>query len=213
MTSLSDLLPPGIHCVLSFDPPEDIQLLATEAESAGTMGTKRLREFSHGRDCAHQALGKLGYPQCPVPVDEHRAPVWPDTVVGSISHAGDAAAAVAAHKSEYRGLGIDLEPREPLEETLLKMICRPEELQLLDGRTNKLYFAKIIFSAKETVYKCVWPTIRRFVDFQEIEIQIDFEARSFHALAHSGQLPDDLINNIHGRYTESNALVISAAYV
>lgn len=213
MTSLSDLLPPGIRCVLSFDAPGDIQLLPTEAESAGTMGTKRLREFSHGRDCAHQALEMLGYPNCPVPVDEHRAPVWPDTVVGSISHAGDAAAAVAAHKSEYRGLGIDLEPNEPLEESLLKMICRPEELQLLDRRTDKLHFARIIFSAKETVYKCVWPTIGRFVDFQEVEVQIDVESRSFHARAHSAQLPDDLINNIRGRYTDSNALVISAAYV
>jgi 4'-phosphopantetheinyl transferase EntD len=212
MTSLEGLFPAEVSCVFSDDPPGNFLLLPDEVDSTLNMRPRRLAEFTHGRACARQALTKLGYPECPIPVGQNRAPTWPGGVVGSISHSRECAAAVVTHRNDFSGLGVDLEVSEPLDEPLLSMICRPEEIELLDNQAEKLYFAKIIFSAKEAVYKCIWPTILRFVDFHEIEIQLDTGARSFRARAHSEQLPADLIGNIRGRYADSSSLIVSAAY-
>ena len=40
---------------------------------------------------------------------EDRAPIWPDRVVGSITHTGDFAAAAVAWAADIAGLGIDSE--------------------------------------------------------------------------------------------------------
>ncbi len=212
MTPLEDLFPAQIRCVFSNQPPENFNLLPAEANAAEKMWPKRLREFAHGRTCARLALARLGFPECVIPVGEHRAPIWPDAIVGSISHSGEHAAAVVARKSEFQGLGVDLEVNEPLNETLLQMVCRPEELDWLNRAKEKLILAKIIFSAKECVYKCIWPTVRHFVEFHEIEIRLDTRAGSFSALPHSTSLPADLVRNVCGRYTQTDELIISAAY-
>jgi 4'-phosphopantetheinyl transferase EntD len=213
MTPLENLLPAHIRCVFSDESPEGFKLLPAEAESTLNMRPKRLREFVHGRACARLALTQLGLPECAIPVGEHRAPAWPDGIVGSISHSGEYAAAAVAHKADYRGLGVDLEASESLDESLLQTICRPEEQEQLMNRNERFYLAKIIFSAKESVYKCIWPTVLHFVEFHEIEIQLDTEAKLFTARPHSERLPVELIQNIQGRYTETRELIISAAYI
>lgn len=213
MTLLEDLFPPQISCEFSDQPPQRLDLPPAEAAATRNMRAKRLREFVHGRTCAHRALARLGIPECPVPVDEHRAPAWPDGIVGSISHSGDNAAAVVAYRSECQGLGVDLEINESLEESLIQMVCRPNEIARLNRADDKLIQAKIIFSAKECVYKCIWPTLLHFVEFQEIEIQLDTEAGSFSALPHSARLPIDLVENVRGRYVTTDELIISAGYI
>jgi 4'-phosphopantetheinyl transferase EntD len=212
MTPLESLFPPGVRCVFSDQPPVALALMPAEADAARNMAKKRAREFAHGRACARQALAELGYPGCPIPVGDHRAPEWPPDIVGSISHSGDQAAAVAARKSEYQGLGVDLETREPLEPSLLNMICRPGELDQLKNAKNDPTLAKVIFSAKESLFKCVWPTLRRFIDFQDIELQLDIERKRFRAAAHSKELPAQVIGNVCGRWTETGGLIVSAAY-
>jgi 4'-phosphopantetheinyl transferase EntD len=213
MTPLEDLFPPQIRCVFSNQPPQSLDLPPAEADATRNMRAKRLREFVHGRTCARLALARLGVPECPIPVGEHRAPAWPDGIVGSISHSGNHAAAVVAYESECQGLGVDLEDNESLDESLVQMVCRPEEIDRLGRAEDKLIIAKIIFSAKECVYKCIWPTVLHFIEFQEIEIQLDTEARSFSALPHSARLPIDLIKNVRGRYVTTDELIISAAYI
>jgi 4'-phosphopantetheinyl transferase EntD len=213
MTLLEDLFPPQISCEFSNQPPQRLDLPPAEADATRNMQAKRLREFVHGRTCARRALARLGIPECAIPVDEHRAPAWPDGIVGSISHSGDNAAAVVARKSECRGLGVDLEDNEPLEASLIQMVCRPEEAGRLARAEDRLILAKIIFSAKECVYKCIWPTLQHFVEFQEIEIQLDTETRCFNALPHSARLPIDLVENVRGRYVTTDELIISAAYI
>ena len=60
----------------------------------------------------------------------------------------DNAAAVAAHHSDIPGLGVDLELNESLEDPLLKMVCRPEEMQRLDRSGTDYFLDKLIFSDK-----------------------------------------------------------------
>jgi len=210
---LEDLFPAQVSCVFSARPPEKFALLASEAAAATTMREPRLREFAHGRACARAALARLGIVDCPIPVGENRAPLWPAEIVGSISHAGNAASAVVAKTSDLQALGIDLEIREPLDPPLIKMLCRPEELIWLNRSTAADGFAKIIFSAKESLFKCVWPTLRRFIDFQDIEIRLESDFGRFTAIAHSEEIPGDLIGQVQGRYTQTDALIITGAYI
>lgn len=213
MTHLADLFPARVRCVFSSRPPEKFSLLAAEADATRTMREKRLREFVHGRACARRVLEQLGFPDCPVPVSESRAPVWPDGIVGSISHCGDHAAAVAALKTDRKGLGIDLEVDEALDESLIPMVCRPAELDCLQTANAGSITPKLIFSAKESFFKCVWPILLRFIDFQEIEIRLDTESRSFTAIPRSKQLPHELAVKVRGRYTQAGGLIITAAYL
>jgi 4'-phosphopantetheinyl transferase EntD len=225
MISLQNLFPPAAQCVFSDQPPDSIDLLPDETAATGNMRSARLREFAHGRHCAHKALSRFGLGDRPVPVGGNREPVWPDGVVGSISHAGDYAAVVVASDSDCIGIGIDLEINEALEPALVSMLCRPEELDRIrghrrdsegkqeGGRENDPALTKLIFSAKESVFKCIWPRIRRFVDFDEIEIQIDESAQTFLAVPHSGDLPRDLLANLRGRYARTATLIATGAYI
>ncbi len=213
MPRLDDLLPGTVSCVFSDHPPENIDLLAAENEAAKTMRDNRLREFAHGRACARRALACLGIAACPIPVGDRRAPVWPEKVVGSISHCGQNAAAVAAYQSNTQGLGIDLETTDSLDRSLLNIVCRPEELLWLDQPESDYALDKLFFSAKESLFKCVWPTLRRFIDFQEIEIQLNLGNHTFTADSHNSELPDALIKRVRGRYMQNDGLIITAAYL
>src|SRR6202165_5059978 len=70
---------------------------------------KRQREFLAGRWCAEQALQRLGAGSTHVAMAADRAPIWPDGVVGSITHTGNFAAAAVAWAADIAGLGIDSE--------------------------------------------------------------------------------------------------------
>lgn len=213
MAQIEELFPAGVCCAFSNCPPEHFHLLASEADAALTMGEKRRREFLQGRACARTVLDQLGFPDCPVPVGASREPEWPPGVVGSISHAEGRAAAVAATATHRQGLGIDLEANQALEQSLIPIICRPEELRSTHISDAGPATSKLIFSAKESLFKCVWPILLRFVDFQEIEIRLDCRTRSFRAIPRSGELPEDLIHQVTGRYLQAGELLITAAYL
>jgi len=213
MIRIGDLLPDTVSCVLSDHAPETTELLAAENAAAKNMRHGRLIEFAHGRACARRALARLGIPACPIPVGDGRAPVWPDQVVGSISHCGKHAAAVATYRRNTQGLGIDLETTDHLERPLLNVVCRPEELLWLNTSASNQILDKLFFSAKESLFKCVWPTVHRFIDFQEIEINLDLANNSYTATSHSSELAGALINRIRGKYLQNEELIITTAYL
>ena len=67
---------------------------------------KRQREFLAGRWCAEQALQRLAAGSTHVAMAEDRAPIWPNGVVGSITHSGNFAAAAVAWAADIAGLGV-----------------------------------------------------------------------------------------------------------
>lgn len=213
MISLENLFPPQVSCVFSDCPPDTVELLPDETGATRAMQAGRLREFAHGRGCAREALSRIGYSECPVPVGNDREPLWPEGVVGSISHSGDRAAAVVVQQADCRGIGVDLEINEPLDPSLLSMLCRPEELDRIAESPEAGARTKLIFSAKESVFKCIWPAVHRFVDFDEIEIRFDDAGRSYSVKPHSDKLPGDLIRQIRGRYAQTPSLIVTGAYI
>lgn len=124
----------------------------------------RLAEFAAGRTAARQALSALGLPKAAIPMGEDRAPLWPQGVVGSISHCAGACMAVVARQRDFAGIGLDLEPAQPLALDLWPSILRPEEAAA-DGLG-----ALRIFVAKEAAYKAQYVLTRQVFDFQVLNI-------------------------------------------
>lgn len=205
---LDGLFPAGAVSILSQAAPVDAALLPAELAAARAYSPQRLREFIHGRACARRALVMLGAGAAPVTVGANREPLWPPGVVGSISHAGAAAAAVVAWQSTLLALGLDLEEDLPLEPELAGRICRPEERSaLLAPSAEPGLVARRVFSMKEAAYKALWPLINRFLDFHDLEIRPGPQADAFSVVSRSDHCPGDLAARLVGRWTRHGTLL------
>jgi 4'-phosphopantetheinyl transferase EntD len=183
-SALLPLLPAGVEVAAwlpatpARDPfPEECALV----ENAVAV---RQREFHAGRSAARAALTRLGIPVAPLLADVDRVPIWPQGVVGSLSHSRTLCVAIVARSSHCRSLGVDLEPDEPLESKLWRRILTPSERQRLDARQPETRgrLARLVFSAKECFYKCQYPLTRRFLGFQDVEVELGPEADRFRAI-------------------------------
>jgi len=141
-----------------------------------------------------------------------REPLWPAGTVGSISHSGTMAVAAVAPISLLATIGIDIEPAEALDPDLLGHICRPTELARLSNKPDAGLRAKLIFSAKESVYKCLWPATRQFLEFSDVEILPDDSGGKFHMIGW-GPLQALSWSHLIGRYTVTADHVVTAAYI
>lgn len=135
---------------------------------------KRKREFSTGRASARAAMSALGVAHQEVPVGPSREPIWPEGYIGSISHSAELCVAMARKQDQIWALGTDLTTTDPLDIELHDLICTAEERRdasLASSATADVH--KLIFSAKEALYKALFPSVRRFIDFHEVSIQLD----------------------------------------
>lgn len=88
---------------------------------------KRRVEFALGRTCARRVLARLGISAPVLAAQSDRSVAWPAAAWGSITHADGYCAAVAALRSEVRGLGIDAELKTRVQEKLWKQIASERE--------------------------------------------------------------------------------------
>jgi 4'-phosphopantetheinyl transferase EntD len=142
---------------------------------------KRKREFAAGRNCARRALLILGVEPGPVLVGSHREPIWPPGVVGSLTHCGAYCAAAVAREEQFVGLGVDAEASDSLDPKLISMVCTPGEVEWVKNHEAPPHgdWHKVIFSAKESVYKCIFPLVRRVLEHHEVEIRLDRSSHRF----------------------------------
>jgi 4'-phosphopantetheinyl transferase EntD len=143
-------------------------------------GPKRLAEFRAGRWCAHRALEQAGLGETPVPIALTREPVWPAEFVGSITHCTGYCAAAVASAGKFRGIGIDAEVPSEVTLELAAEICRPEELAEVKRLPCPSALALcLMFSAKESVFKALFPRERVFLVFQDVRLSFDFASGRF----------------------------------
>jgi enterobactin synthetase component D len=124
---------------------------------------QRRREFQAGRLCAARALAALGVTPTVGRDAKTREPLWPLGIAGSISHTRTVAVAAVGR---LVALGIDVEPQlDPgaLRDVRRSAIC-DAEWKLL-GEDAAL--ATALFSAKESLFKHLWPRTHVFIDFPE----------------------------------------------
>lgn len=139
---------------------------------------KRMTEFRAGRAAARHGLRLLNVSEAAIPMAANRAPVWPAEVTGSISHCAGACLAVVAKCADFRGIGLDLEPANPLPPELWQDILMPSERRQMKGLSGLM--ALRFFVAKEAAYKAQFAVTKRLLDFHDMEIiaqDQDFSAR------------------------------------
>ena len=203
----SDALAVAVTDPTGFNPdplPEELACLSPRAIE------KRRREFAAGRHAVRQAMALAGLPVSPVPVGEDRAPVWPEGVVGGITHTTSCAIAAVGRRGPVQSVGIDVEEDTPLKEKLLGEICLPGEIAWLNTQADPLRLAKLIFSAKEAAYKAQYPFSRTLFGFSGMETEWDMAKGAFTARFTRDVAPFVAGHRIDGRFARGAGLLITA---
>jgi len=119
----------------------------------GSVSDKRRRDFALGRECARQALQKLGIASAPILRGTAGEPLWPLSVCGSITHCDGYCAATAARQAHIRGIGIDVERIQTLTDDVFNRISLEPEQAWIRDADPKIPWDILLFSAKESVFK------------------------------------------------------------
>ncbi len=214
-----EALLPGVVAVAESSGEDDgIALLPEEEALVSRAVEKRRAEFAGGRACARRALERLGVPPGPILTGERGEPLWPQGVVGSITHCDGYRASAAAHREDLAALGIDAEPHAPLPEGLLDSIARPEErprLAELARAEPGVHWDRLLFSAKESVYKAWFPLTEAWLGFEDASLTIDREAGTFSArlLVPGPELGGRTIEGFEGSWLVRDGIVATAIAV
>ncbi|MHA6691269.1 4'-phosphopantetheinyl transferase family protein [Devosia sp. A449] len=203
MSIFDDLFPPEIRVEYGDPRVHWPAVLPAEEAALHRAVACRQREFRAGRTLARQAMHALSLVLAEIPAAADRAPVWPATMAGSISHCADlCVVAIGRAADGFVAIGVDLEPAEDLDADLTAAICGPEEHHFLAGLPphERGLFARLIFSAKECAYKCQYPLSQRLLDFSVLTISIDRAAGRFTARFNSSVEPFNAGDELAGRY-------------
>ncbi|WP_394849392.1 4'-phosphopantetheinyl transferase superfamily protein [Pendulispora brunnea] len=139
---------------------------------------KRKAEFLAGRFCVREVLRRIApqHAEVPVGTGKNREPLWPEGIVGAITHTLDFASVAIAHARDARGIGLDAERPMTDEnaEKLLDKIASPQEIAEMKRKTGwgTGVALTVTFSAKESVFKCLYPQVQRYFDFSDAWIEI-----------------------------------------
>lgn len=132
---------------------------------------KRKAEFLAGRWCAMQCLVKFGINEC-VSIGKSREPIWPSGYLGAITHTSNIAAAIVAPDSGYAGLGVDIENliSKDLCDIFPQVMVPHEEVFCCSQALSNEQVCTLVFSAKESFFKAVFPRVRQYFNFHAVEV-------------------------------------------
>ena len=144
---------------------------------------KRVREFVAGRMAARRAMTALGLaPVPPVPPGADRAPCWPADVVGAITHTREHALAAVAHAGDCAGLGLDLEHVAGVRRLdIARAVADATEQAWISAAPEPEARRRLValFSAKESVFKALYPQVQRFFGFDAVTSRFDEAGGAF----------------------------------
>jgi 4'-phosphopantetheinyl transferase EntD len=212
--ALAAVLPaPVVTATATADDPAAVLAPEEEPAVAQAVATRRA-EFTTARACARTALARLGVSGAAVPVGEKRAPVWPDGIVGAITHCAGFRAAAVAWREEVRTVGLDAEPHAALPDGVLEAVSDAGERAVLDRLARErpdVRWDKLLFSAKESVYKAWFPLTGRWLGFEDAELVPAADGTFRAALRVPGPVVDGMaIASFDGRWIVRDGLVITA---
>lgn len=213
------ILPAQVAAVESFGDDPGAALFPQEHVFIARAAETRRREFTTARACARAAMARLGQPAVAVLPGAGGAPQWPDGLTGSITHCPGYCAAAVALSSDIASLGVDAEPNEALpDQGMLELIAIDAErvrLGELAAEMPDVCWDRLLFSAKESVYKTWYPLARSWLGFESADIVIDPEEGTFTARL---LVPGPLVNGaplmrLSGRWLADKGFVVTAAMV
>jgi enterobactin synthetase component D len=159
-------------------------------DGAGTPGAggPGQHERLAGRICAREALRRCApeHADAPIPSGRHREPVWPADIVGSITHTRRFASAAVARRADARGIGLDFEDivTDEVAARIAPTVAAADEIAALVRATGWGLGAVVtlVFSAKEALYKCLFPAVGRYFDFLDARLDdVDVARATFRA--------------------------------
>lgn len=210
---IEQLLPAVVAVVEAGADESHEPLLAEERDALGAAVRRRRDEFAAGRSCARRALAALGQPPRAILPGAHREPRWPVGFVGSITHCSGYCAAAVARADEIVTLGIDAEIHEPLPAGILDEIAVPGELDWLRTRAGDgTCWDRLLFSAKESVFKAWFPLAGRWLDFEDARISFAPGSGTFDAqlLVEGPRVAGSEVRGFSGRFHAGEGLVLTA---
>ena len=138
----------------------DAELESTPANLA------RRRASGAARLLAAHMFARLGLDDAKVGRAVGGAPAWPTGLIGSIAHDETTAiVAFARAGGAIKALGVDIEPAEPLPDDLADYVLTQDERRSFAGDPLA---GRMIFAAKEAVYKAVYPLDGAAPDYADI---------------------------------------------
>lgn len=154
------------------------RLLPAEHQAVARAVPRRQQEFATGRVLAREAMVELSVSPRAIPAGSQRQPLWPEGLLGSISHSRDFACAVVARSGTgLLGIGADLERFGRLDPKLHERLFSAAEQRRIEQFGPE--FGTALFSAKEAVYKAVFPTGQKYIGFKEVEVLPSADGRRF----------------------------------
>lgn len=205
---IAAILPPCVASHEAYDDSEDGRLLPEESGIVARAHESRRRSFTTARVCAHRALSELGLGSDVILADEHGAPSWPAGIVGSITHCAGYRAAAVARSEALLCIGIDAEPNENVPCRVLSRLASAEERNAIDeliSLDSSTAWDRLLFSAKEAVYKAWYPVTKRPLDFDKIAVRFgsvgSFEAR---LLVLGPEMPGHCLAGLAGQWIAEN---------
>ncbi|WP_244497072.1 4'-phosphopantetheinyl transferase family protein [Aureimonas sp. D3] len=168
--ALDRLATPGIALACRrIRPGDGAHLLPAEVRSIPARGVERRRASGAARLAARTLLSARFGEGVEIPRGPSGQPLWPDGVIGSLAHDETMAVAAVACVGAVHALGIDVEPSLPLPDELLDLVVMPNDHT---GDLEPSFAARLLFSAKEAVYKAAFPLDGRFLDYSDIAIDL-----------------------------------------
>lgn len=200
------VLPAGVESAEHSGAPLPVALHLSEEAGVAHAVPARRAEYAAVRGCARTALRELGLPDAAVPAGPDRAPVWPAGVVGSMTHVDGYRAAAVGRAQTWVGLGIDAEPLAPLPPAVASLVMSEDERVALARTDPALCADRVLFSAKESVYKVWYPVTRSWLGFEDVHVRLEPDGTFVARLGRSGLGTDVL----HGRWAVGDGLVVTA---
>jgi phosphopantetheine--protein transferase-like protein len=182
---------------------EDYALYPEERALIRKAIAKRQKEFGAGRSCARRCLNRLGITGCVLSKQPDGSIAWPAGIVGSISHSNTWCGATVARREDAVGLGFDIETVARMTRDIAKRVLTSLEMDWVSARHEndaRMWFT-LMFSAKESIYKCLSPLVGKRIGFHDAQIipsseKLCFEARLNKKI--SSQIPSQ--SSMCGRY-------------
>lgn len=161
-------------------------LLPDELGIAREMTLQRSLEFASGRHEGRLALAAIGQPPASIPMGAGGEPIFPQGVVGSLSHTSRHAAALVSRAHRHASVGVDVGDTRTLGKAAARLMTTAE-IALVTAKgwaSTEAQAQNVVFGAKEALFKCQYPlTQKRDLDFDEVTL-----VAGGHSLSLSAQL-------------------------
>jgi 4'-phosphopantetheinyl transferase EntD len=168
--ALERIAPAGVlvgHRLIALG--DENALTPDEAASIASAVPQARRASGAARIVARQLMQRLGYGAPSIPREPSGMPLWPAGLRGSLAHDESVAVAAVTRADVVQTLGVDIEPALPLPADMRDLVLTRREREALP---DDPLAPRVVFAAKEAVYKAAYPIDHTFLEFADIEVDL-----------------------------------------